>query len=150
MKKMKSVINVIRLLVLVAVLLAWYSNSQAQCYQNEVLHNDGSAELYEYFCTGYWLHGFVNGYRTTIYYDSRYRKLHICGQSVETHNLCTFLHTVKFDEKKDMLIISGVAGTYDAISKLRFKQIGEFVHVIAYDGDGKELYESKNFEWYSY
>ena len=149
MRKMKRKANVIRLLVLVIVLLVWYSNVRAQCYQNEDIKGEAGT-LYERFCTGYWLAGTIDAHRATIFFKSRDRQLHICGLSDETHNLCTYLYDVEISEHKALLVISGETLTYSDIRYIHFMELDEFVEVKFYDENDKVLHESKNFIWYSY
>ena len=150
MRKMKRNLNVIRLLVLVFVLLAWYINAQAQCYQNEEINNEKAAEVYERFCTGFWLFGTFHDQNVTIFYDSRPRELHICGLSDEMHNLCAHLYDITITEDGRKLVISGESQSYINIYRLEFVEKADHVHVQAYNKKNTLIYESKNFKWYSY
>ena len=149
MRKMKHKFNLVRLLILVVVLLVWYSNAKAQCYQNEDIQGE-AATIYERFCTGYWLHGVIEGYRATIYYKAREDQFKLCGLSDETHDLCTVIYNAEISENKEMLIVSGEPMTYDKYKVFHFKEFRDYIHVKAFDENNKLIFESKNFEWYSY
>ena len=136
--------------VIFALLLIAMSNSiWAQCYQNEDIQGE-AATIYERFCTGFWLHGAIDGYRATIYYESRQDQFKLCGLSDETHDLCTVIYNAAISENKAILVVTGEPMTYDKYKVFHFKERGDYIHVKAFDENDKLIFESKNFEWYSY
>ena len=144
MRKMKRSLNVIRLLILVFTLLVWYSTIQAQCYQNEEIHNEKAAEVYERFCTGFWLFGTFHDQNVTVFLDNRERELPICGLSDEMHNLCSHLIEIEVLEDGNKLVISGESRSYINIYRIEFTERPENVGVKAYNKKNTLIY-SRNW-----